>query len=321
MRHCLFLFVLLCGWSFVSSPAYAVCVALYFTNVPAASTFSSTAGEYRVFDPATHPQSFNVTVNAIANVLPCHYYITVSAGASGNTSQRHMAKGADTLRYNIYTSAAMSNVLNNTGSHGGGTVISGTFGAVLGLLQTRTHQIHWTIEPEQVKAADTNRFQDTVEISLWVAGVSVPSAQQNTTLRTRTESDIDISLVNTGQPFNLYDTTQSVSFGDLYSGATQGYDTVVRSNDGYHITMESDNAQTMRHANYPTVSSIVNYTTSFGGTAVNLSGGTPVTARTASGVTSKDGARFPTQFTIGTMSGAEAPGVYQDTITLTVSAN
>lgn len=136
--------------------------------------------------------------------------------------------------------------------------------------------------------------------------------------RALADSNVDLSLVDTGGAFNVADTSQTVDFGNLSAGTQRSYDTVIRSNDGYSVTFQSQNAQKLKHT---VKTDTVSYTMTFGGSSVNLSGGGVVNAATSNGVTPATGDRFATQFTIGAMTGAETAGNYQDVLTVTVSAH
>jgi spore coat protein U-like protein len=304
--------------------ALALCLGTTISAAPAAATFAGAAGEYSVFDAAQYMQSVSFQVSSLATLGGCRYYVTLDAGHSGNAAQRRMLRGADTLDYNAFTNAAGSDILAVSGNFNGAGVISGTFPFLLGVNQTNTHTLYWTITPQQIKSADAVRFNDTVNLRVWAElalGIFTNNHSRPISFRARAESDVNLSLVDSGAPLNLGDTAQTVDFGDLGSGQIRSYDTMVRSNDGYRITLESQNGQVLRHQSYPLVAGTVPYSVTFNGGTVNLSGGVPVEAAAANTVTPLTGARFPTQFTIGTLGGAEPPGNYQDIITVTVSAH
>jgi len=303
--------------------AHALCVGTNLGVVPTPNTFSGSGGEYHVYDTAEYMQSVNFTVTTGAS-LGCRYYIVLSAGSSNNQAQRRLARGLDgaTLNYNVYTNTS-HNVLNATGAYNGANVISGSFG-VVAIGATNNHTLYWTIAPGQVVQHETARFED-VNLNLTVMAefalnVFTP-VSKTITFRARAESSVDLSLVDTGGAFSAADTTQTVDFGDLTSGEFLSYDTLIRSNDGYTLTIQSQKAQTLRHASFPAANTSVPYSFSFNGSTLDLSGGGTVTLTTSTGLTPAAGSRFPTRFTVGTLSGLERPGAYQDVLNLTLSAN
>lgn len=302
--------------------ALALCLGLRLQNVPATLTYQGSSGEYAVYDAAEYMQTVNFQVTSPITLVTCDYFITLSAGGSGNASQRILTRGGDTLNYNAYTTAAKTAVIKPLGSAGAGEVMTGLFPALIGIGQTQNKSFYWTIDPQQVVRADTLRFQDTPVTMTLYAGLLLGLYQQvdtrTMTFQARAESSVDLSLVDSGGAFSMADTAQTVDFGNLSAGQLRSYDTMVRTNDGYRITLQSQNGQKLQHLTVP--AQTVPYTFSIGGVAVDLSSGAAVQALSANTVTPATGARLQTDVTIGAMSGVEMPGNYRDVITVTVSA-
>lgn len=300
-------------------PAQALCIGTAFSGVGATQTFAGSAGEYNVFDSTEYMQTMNFSVTSTASLGSCRYYVVLTAGGSNNAAQRVMTlSGQPNLNYNVYTTG--HTVLLPSGSYNGSGVISGSFSS--NSFSTNNHSLSWTIAPAQVVHANAARYQDTgLTLGLYAelgVGVYTLNDTKTITFQARPMSSIDLALVDSGAGFNAGDNSQTVSFGNLASGAIMSYDTMIRSNDGYLITMQSANQQALKHTSW---SDTVPYSVLFNGISRNLSSGNVVTVVSDSGVTTALGTRFPTQFTIGTLSGLEPPGTYNDIITLTVSAN
>lgn len=319
---CAKLFLLL----FILAPhqAFALCLDLDLVNVPSTVTFGGGTGEYEVYDSLEHMQAISFKVTGSASILNCSYFITLEAGASGNPAQRKMTRGSDSARlnYNAYTTIAKTSILKSKTTAGAGEVITGSFPVLLGVNQEGNHGFFWTVNPGQVVAAASDRFQDvTLELRLYsglILGISVLEDTKTITFRAKAESSVDLSLVDTGGAFNIGDGVQTVDFGTLSSGESLAYDTMVRSNDGYIVTLQSQNSQNMKHTNIP--SALVPYTLTLSGNALDLSAGNAVEAVSSGNITPVLGDRLPTVFTVGALSGAEPAGDYQDVITVTVSA-
>lgn len=137
----------------------------------------------------------------------------------------------------------------------------------------------------------------------------------------RVESSVDLSLVESGRPFDIGVTTQLVEFGTLESGAQRSIDIVVRSNNGYSVTMQSENRQVMVHSRGAAITSTVSYNVTFNGGGIDLSSGGAVQIIASSATTPATGRVFPVEFTIGTLSGDEIAGKYSDIIFVEVTAN
>lgn len=309
-----------------SGKTFALCLAPLISGFPSTSTFAGgSGGEYNVYDPAEYIQTVNYQVTTVAGIGGCRYFMVLSAGNSGSATARRLVLGADTLSYNIYTTASKSSIFNSTGSYNNTGTLSGNFPFILNLLQSNDHSLYWTIAPQQVVKSNAARFQDvTLSLSLYgelALGIFTLTDVKTITFQSKVESNIDLSLVDSGGALDIGDNTQSLNFGNLSSGQVLSYDTIIRSNSGYTIKMQSQNAQKLMHQFYPSVNASIPYMLSFNGGAINLSSGSPVQVASSTGVTSDIGMRFATQFTIGTMTGAEPTGTYQDMIMLTVSAN
>lgn len=315
------LILLLCAYA---APAQALCLGLRLQSVPGTATFSGGAGEYDSYDMTEYMQTVNFQVTVPITAVSCDYFVTLGPGSSGNPSQRKLQRGVDTLNYNAYTTAAKTAILKDLATATASQVITGSFPALLSLGQTRNHSFYWTIAPGQAVRAGATRFQDTtLELKVYAGvllGLYAQVDSKTITFRAKAESNVNLSLVNSGGGFNIGDASQIVDFGDLTSGEAISFDTVVRSNDGYTLTVQSQKQQKLVHQNAPAIATTIPYTFRMNGAAVDLSSGSAVTAATSSVVTSAAGTAIPTQVTIGTLTGAEAPGNYQDIVNITVSA-
>jgi len=321
LSHLATILIILC---FPVKASYALCVGAAFSGLPSVSTFQSPSGQYDVFDTAEHLQTVNFQVTSIANALGCNYYVTLSAGLSGNMNQRELARGAgERLDYNVYTTAGKTNILKDN-SAGASNHIVGSFPALASVLQTANHSLHWTIEPEQIFVTSATQFADNnLTIRLYaevLLGIYAVADTKTISFRAKAESSVDLSLVNTGGSFSSSDTNQTVDFGTLTSGEQLAFDTIIRSNAAnYSVSMQSQNSQSMVHTG--SMGATIPYLINFNGSNINLSSGNSVQVTSSSAITGSGGARFPTSFTIGTLTGAETAGTYQDIITVTISAN
>ncbi len=311
-------------YSLAGREARAICLGPTLENVSPTYTFHGSSGGYDVYDAAEHIQSASIQIRSRANLGPCNYYVVLNAGLSGNSSQRKMGRGSDRLDYNIYTTASKSNVIREFGVAGTSERISGVFSSLIGGFQTANHDFYWTVTPQQVFEATGVSFGDaslTLQLYAELAlGIYTNTDSETISFYATPDSSVNLSLVNTGAPFDSADVSQSINFGDMMSGASLSYDTVIRSNDGYTVKFQSQNSQGLAHTN-PLLTYRVPYSMTFGGNSVNLTSGTQVQAASSTAVTPASGARFATTFTLGTLTGAEAAGNYSDVLTVTISAN
>lgn len=304
--------------------AHALCVNLAFGSVPSAATFKGRGG-YAVYDPQEYLQTVSFEVRAEVTGATCEYFVTLSAGQSGDFNQRKLTETTNTLNYNAYTDSGKSSILKALPTATQSEVIAGSFPVVVGLTQTNTHKFYWTVNPRQVvPASDTSYTDGNLTLSLYSGQLLLSPtlvATKTISFQARVESSVDVSLVEPGKRFDIGETTQLIDFGTLESGEQRGFDVVVRSNNGYVVTMQSQNQQLLVHSRAPAITDTVSYSVLFNGGGVDLSTGAPVPVIAGTGTTPATGVSFPIEFTVGTLSGEEAAGTYSDVLYVEVTAN
>jgi hypothetical protein len=266
----------------------------------------------------------NFQVIGQASGAICNYFISLSAGQSGNFSQRKLSESTNELIYNVYVNSGKNNVLKAPPIATSNEVINGSFPLIPGLNQTNSHNFYWTIHALQIVPARAIRYMDTgLTLSLY-SGLPLMNptlvTTRTITFQSRVENSVDLSIVDTGAPFNIEDTTQLVNFGMFESGEQRSFDILVRSNSGYKVTIGSSNHQTLAHENINVIDTI-SYNVILNGGNLDLTTGEAVQALSGSGTTSITGIAFPITILIGNLSGQEAAGTYSDILNIDVSAN
>ncbi|MBI3897176.1 MAG: spore coat protein U domain-containing protein [Gammaproteobacteria bacterium] len=293
--------------------------------MPSLATFEGGSGGYAVYDPQEYLQTVSIEVRGEATGATCEYFLTLSAGQSGDFNQRKLSEMVNKLNYNAYTDGGKSGVFKALPTATQSEIISGSFPVAVALTQTNTHKFFWVIHPQQVVPASGTPYTDgNLTLSLY-SGLLLLNptleATKTITFRAHVDSSVDVSLVESGKRFDISETTQRVDFGTLESGAQRGFDVVVRSNNGYVVTLQSQNRQLLTHTRAPTIADVVPYSVIFNGGGVDLSTGAPVQVIANTGTTPATGIAFPIEFTVGTLSGDETAGTYSDVINVEVSAN
>ncbi len=315
------LLLLLCLLMMPAGIARAGCLTLSIKNLTVTQTFAGGSAAYNPFDSTTYNQTISFDVTGGGSGGLCNYFLTLGAGGSANATQRILTQGATTMNYNVYLDSTNTTVLKDFSAASLTSIIVGTF-ANNSSNVTNHHTISWTITPLQVKAATTSYLTDTATLTLYTGILNILPVQVDSkalTFQTKVDSSVDLSLVPSGIPFNLSSTQQTVDFGNMVSGTAKGFDMVIRSNDGYKITLTSANKQKMAYQGAATDK--VSYTLKVNGAAVNLSAGTPVSPVAITGTTNSTGVAVPVVVTLGALTGTETAGTYKDAITVTVSAN
>ncbi len=305
--------------------AHALCVNLAFGGAPSLAAFEGGSGGYAVYDPQEYLQTVSFEVRGEATGATCEYFVTLSTGQSGDFNQRKLAETTNRLNYNAYTDSGKSSIFKAPPTATQSEVIAGSFPVAVALTQTNTHKFYWTVDPQQVvPAAGTPYTDGNLTLSLYSGQLLLSpklEASKTITFQARVDSSVDVSLVESGKRFDIGETTQLIDFGTLESGEQRGFDVVVRSNDGYVVTMQSQNQQFLVHSRAPAIRDTVSYSVIFNGGGVDLSTGAPVQIITGTGTTPATGMSFPIEFTVGTLSGNEVAGSYSDIIYVEVAAN
>jgi spore coat protein U-like protein len=294
--------------------ARAQCGSLTFPNLPVVD-WQGAGGSYDVFDATEYVQSVTFGVNKKQGGQ-CSYVIGISTGGSGAFDPRELLRTGVTIDYNLYDSAAQSNIVQDYAS--GGTLISGQFSGG-GQNESNTHTYYYVIPVEQIVGSATQPYEDTVTFEVWMDLGGSYGLEDSATRKHRASvsTAVELSLVDTGGAFNVGDSTQLLDFGTLTQGENQAFDLRVRGNANFDVALQSANSGVMAHT---TASSNVPYTLEVDSGAVDLSSGNPVTvASFTGGTTTIDGQVYEIRVTIGSLSGTGS-GTHEDNITVTVSA-
>ncbi len=250
----------------------------------------------------------------------CQYFLTFSAGGSGSYSQRLLYNSTYTIPYQVYKEVGHVNVLKAFPSiNNSNDVIEGSFPLLSGPLTN-----HHTYYPLLGTVGEYPRFgtySDTITISLYRDTIIPPYTfvdSHTVTYSYTVGKLIDLSLVNTGAPFDIASVTHTMNFGTMSVGTNRAFDVVLKYNAGYSLKFSSANNGQMKHAS---LNSYVSYDMTVNGNPINLSGssGSPVEVSTATGVSSSEGLRLPVSATISSL-GTAAAGSYSDTINITVTS-
>jgi hypothetical protein len=250
----------------------------------------------------------------------CSYGITFTQGQSPDYN-RYMTSGVSRLSYQLFKDPALTYVLRDVPNlTSANDYIAGSFSGGSPQSQALSYyvQIPFTAATTPtLKPPGT--YQDVVTIKAYQGSTltqfAAPLATKSVVITTSIPRIIEISLVPTGGIFDPTQTSRTVDFGVLTTGAVQALDVLVRSNAGYRVTLSSQNGGVMKNSS-GTIQTNIPYTIAANGTSTSL--GSPVALPSGSGQTALNGVRIPLSVTIGDVSGAMA-GQYTDSITVTAT--
>jgi len=276
-------------------------------------TWSGSPGGYNCFNNTAYPNTVNFTITKLVTGTKSY---AVTAGPSGNSGNytRRLASGANTLNYQIYTSSAMSYVLEAPPTANSHQVISGSSNA--GRRTVIPLSLTFYIPPSQLVPPGT--YSDLITMSIFNSynDNGAPQATATIQFSAIVAPTAILCLVPTGSSFNSSSTSQTLNFGTLAQGQILGCDLLVLKNTSCTVSFNSANLGVLKTTPVAT-SDQIPYTCTVNGTVLNLA--TTASLTLPSGVsTSQDGTRLPVTITIGNL-GYPAAGNYSDIITVTVT--
>ena len=249
----------------------------------------------------------------------CRYFIGFSNGRAPTYALRRLELGAATIPLNIYKDAAHTRILKDkpVEAISADDVLYGQFVGGPGS-NTQTLNYWAGISPGSdyslagiyLESITANLYSGSVTGSYHFESSSPLVFAYYVPMR------VDLSIVDTGAPFNLNSLSQDLNFGTLATGQTRTLDLVLQYNAGFRLSFSSENNGVLKHS---TRANAISYGFQLAGTPVSLNGSAthPIEAANGNGVSPASGARYPLRVTIGSIANAVA-GAYFDNITITV---
>ncbi len=241
--------------------------------------------------------------------------IGITKGFSGNYNRR-VYSWFNGLEYNVYKNNSTSNQLKELADINTNTdYIDATFSS--GQTSTTTSF--------EIRVPYPNLGRTTVPQGSFIDFLRAEIASTQSPNRIVSEgfmvlinsnSEIAVSLVNTGGSFDQSSTSFLMDFATLFQGDAKGMDLIVKTNTDYTISISSQNGGRLKHvsANY-----FVPYIFKLDGGTRSLSGGSFSFSGNAPGGSNNE-RRYSVEISIGSVANKLA-GEYQDTITITATSN
>jgi spore coat protein U-like protein len=300
----------------------AACILLLTGALPAqtlrfGSYPATVSGTYNPDAGATLAQTITIRHRGIAGV----YFVTFSAGQSGNFAARAARSGVSALPYQLYDSMTSRNVLKDLTANPPVTnVLAGSF-AASGTNWT-TQNLSCTVHLPSGQLPPAGTYTDAITMEVYVGTPSSHGARQQRvtfTISITMSPSLDVALVATGAPFNAASTAFTFDFGILSTGGSRGADLVVRANSLSTISITSLNGGVMKNSDSGD-DSAVPYELLVNGSAITLPAGTPRPIASSAPATSFSGTRYGISTVIGSWGWA-TEGSYSDVLTVQAAAN
>ena len=280
-------------------------------EVDTAEWRGGTRGGYGVFEPGEYPQTVRFKVRLVAGA-PCPFFVTFGSAIQGN-SQRRAARGSDGLDYQVYASLSQRMVLKELPGAHANEVLRDAFGPGESVKELSYVIV---VPPQQIKPS--GRYTDVLRITVYQGTLDnyVQKDSKTVTFSVLVDEVAEMSITTAGSPFDPGAKSHAVDFGPLAKGKAKGFDVRVRSNVGYHVTLESENGGVMKNID-PQFKNTIPYLLQVGGKTVTLSSGRQTPISRYNRLTGPNGDRHEVQITVGDINNATA-GTYRDHILVTV---
>lgn len=251
---------------------------------------------------------------------PCSFFLTIDNGSASSFSGRKLqhTSSSSFLPVQACKDAACNSILKHYPEATSAVdVITGSFPS--GGPNTIDITFYPRLEPGNYQRF--GRYEENFNMRIYqgsITGIRELEDTESFRMGYDMNRSIDLSIVNTGSPFDIAATNRTVNFGALIPGKQSGFDLVVKYNAGYRVLLSSQNNGRMKHL---TLANTIPYSLSLGGNTVSLgsSSAVPIMVTQGSGVSPTGGTRLAGVFTIGTVGATAQPGNYQDIITVSVA--
>jgi hypothetical protein len=239
---------------------------------------------YDVFDSGEYTQTIYFRVRLIGEPVP--FFVTFR-GVGPTDIKRQAVQGASHVEYQIYDSVARRTVLRDLPGATASEVLRGAFAP-----GEDTKELSYVIvvPPEQV--TPSGFYLDRLKITLYQGTPDnfIEKDSRTVLFSIRVDPVTELSLGEPGAPFDPNAKSHRLDFGTLDKGKAKGFDLRVRSNAGYHATLESENGGVMKHID-PRFTTTIPYTLQVGGAPVSLGRGRQTVLTRNNRLTDRNGDR------------------------------
>lgn len=266
---------------------------------------------YGVFDHGEYPQTVRFKVRLVSGD-PCPFFVTFGGVAQGG-SRRQASSGSEGLEYQIHDSLNRRMSLKDMPSADANEVIQSSFGPGE-TIKELSYVI--VVPPGQIKPS--GRYNDAIKVTLYSGTPNdfVQKDSRTVTFSIMVDEVAEMSLAKAGSSFDPGRKSQAMDFGPLEKGKAKGFDLRVRSNVGYHVTLESENGGVLKNID-PQYKDTIQYVLKTDGKPVSLGSGRQTPISKNNRLTDPNGDRHEILVTVGDTSKVTA-GTYRDNVLITV---
>ncbi len=250
-----------------------------------------------------------------------HYFVTCGKGGAQSASyDRKLYKGTDSLDYQIYINNATTKIFKEFPEASvNNDVINGrTPKGNSGSSKEIDKKFRVRIPKLQLVPAGT--YTDSFTMRLYEGTVGGSSTEEdfiNVNFTTDVAEMLELSILDPGESFDPAKSSYLADFGSFSTAASIFCDLRVRSNAGYSISLNSDNAGRMKRVS--AFEAYFPYQFKLDNNLIDLSQGT-IEIANATGLTSYNGDLFSIEIYADPVSSSVVAGSYRDDLTITVAS-
>jgi spore coat protein U-like protein len=222
------------------------------------------------FVQSEEDQSVAVTLNLIRenDDKKCKKYTLGISTGSSSSYNRKMYNGSESVEYNFYKDENTSKIIKDLVDGGDRDHVKIDFKKN----NTKTITIFARMPNPYIGGVLVpGMYSDLVAVNIEASDKKAyGTSTANLSVNLNIQSDINISLVDKGQPYQDNRTNYALFYGVMIAGQTKGLHLIVKSNSGYRITLSSEGNGRMRHVNRPL--NYVDYNFAVNGSNMSLIG-------------------------------------------------
>ncbi len=252
-----------------------------------------------------------------SELLCDEFFLSLSRGNSSGYLRfaRNEARG-DVLFYNFYKNSQATQILKPFSDIASQSDY--LFGTILNN-QNLVLNFYFQIKPVYGQFAPRHGvYQDRILVESYSGNrFSTSKREDSETLQVKIHVPkfSELSLVDSGSPFDKNDTTQVLDFGELENQEELNFDIVVVSNVGHEVLFSSQNLGVLK--NVQSNGQTVQYEMYVGNQIKNLN--TTNVVASNSSITPSSGTRYAVRVKIKNVDN-KLPGLYNDNVTVTLRA-
>jgi|GEM_PF-7128308 len=270
-------------------------------------------------------------VKRTQDTITCEYVIGITKGSSQNgTYNRFIQRNQVPIPLRFWDENMTQLLFDYPDATPPSNLIVGSFSVSGGAKkQEETMRLDLGPVPYNIQSG---RYFNNFHAQLWTRAVGSTgnfnlANNDNFEVRYDLSKSLDISLVSTGAPFNLVDTSESVDFGEISQNETRSFDIMVGNNTAYSYSLNStNNGKLLRSGgSIGNSADTISYQFKIGATAYSgqttLNSGSYPYSTSVMNPPSGSQTRFPVEVKVMESPSGKGQGTYQDTITIDVIAN